>query len=121
MTFEHRINLGGKDSGPAIAAIEAHGAGLIRIRPFLLDVSVEQRGDWLHVFMRLTDIERSRILVNARKAILAMAAKARLDPRGVQLRQALIEPNARSFVVGQGRAPMARRPRSREPQSVEGS
>ena len=114
MTYEYRVALDGKDAGAATKAILDHGAGLKRIRPFLLDVSVEDQGSRLSVKLRLTDIERSRIAVNARKTILAMSGKARLDPRHIELRHALTEPNARSFVTGQGRTPRPRRPRSGE-------
>lgn len=117
MTYEYRAALDGRDPVEASKAIRDHGAGLKRIRPFLLDVSVEHRGAWLHVTLRLTDIERSRISVNARKTILAMSGKAKLDPRRIVLWQALEEPNARSFITGQGRTPRPRRPRSLEARS----
>lgn len=118
MTYEYRVALDGKDAGMASKAIVEHGSGLIRIRPFLLAVDVERHDDWLHVTLRLTDIDRSRIAAHARKTILAMTAKARLDPRRVDLRQCLIEPNARSFVTGQGRTPRPRRPRTQEPSAL---
>lgn len=114
MTFEHRLALDGKEADVAIKAISDHGAALIRIRPFLLGVDIVHEDGWLHVHTRITDIDRSRIAAHARKCVLAMAAKARLDPRKITLRQSLIEPNARSFVAGQGRTPRPRRPRSRE-------
>lgn len=117
MTFEYRAALDGKSAADATQAILDHGAGLKRIRPFLLDVDVEHKDAWLHVTLRLTDIERSRISVNARKTILAMSGKAKLDPRRIVLWQALEEPNARSFITGQGRTPRPRRPRSLEARS----
>ncbi len=115
MTFEYRLFLEGRDADVASKAIADHGAGLIRIRPFLLGVDIVGNDAWLQVTLRVTDIDRSRIAAHARKCILAMAAKARLDPRLVTLRQSLTEPNARSFLTGQGRTPRPRRPRSREP------
>lgn len=118
MTYEYRLDLGGKDASAVSKIIADHGAALIRIRPFLLAVDIDCREPWLHVTLRLTDIDRSRIAAHARKAILAMATKARLDPRMASLRQSLIEPNARSFVAGQGRTPRPRRPRSQEPSSL---
>lgn len=117
MTYEYRMALDGKEAAEAITAISAHGSALIRIRPFLLGVDIVHEGQWLLVTLRLTDIDRSRIAAHARKSILAMSAKARLDPRKISLRQSLTEPNARSFVAGQGRTPRPRRPRSLEPGS----
>lgn len=117
-TYEYRLALDGKDADAAVQAISDHGAALIRIRPFLLGVDIVSEGPWLRVTLRLTDIDRSRIAAHARKSILAMAAKARLDHRKITLRQTLIEPTARSFVAGQGRTPRPRRPRSQEPQNI---
>lgn len=118
MTYEYRAPLGDRDPQTAVKAMRDHATGLIRIRPFLLDVDIEAHGPWITAKLRLTDIERSRIAVNARKSILAMLAKAKLDPKAATLRQALEEPNARSFITGQGRTPRPRRPRSREPQGA---
>lgn len=114
MTFEYRLPLDGVDPDVAGKAISDHAAGLTRIRPFLLGADIVIHEAWLTVTLRVTDIDRSRIAAHARKSILAMAAKARLDPRLIALRQSLTEPNARSFLTGQGRTPRPRRPRSRE-------
>ncbi len=114
MTYEYRLALGDIPAEQAIKAISDHGAGLIRIRPFLLGVTVIHEGSWLHVTLRLTAIDRSRIAAHARQCVLAMIAKARLDPALASLRQSLTEPNARTFVTGQGRTARPRRPRSRE-------
>lgn len=120
MTYEYRMALDDKSPADAEQAIRAYGAGLARIRPFLLGTAIERHGSWLHVTLRVTDIDRSRIAAHARKCILAMSAKARLDPHAITLRQALIEPNARTFVTGQGRTPRPRRPRSTEQARSQG-
>jgi hypothetical protein len=111
-TYEYRVPLDGKPFSEISEIIEPHAAGLIRIRPWLLACTLVQDGTWLHVTLRMTDTHTSRMSVNGRKAILAMTARARLDPHSVTLRQVLTEPNGRSFITGQGRTPRPRRPRS---------
>ena len=112
--YEYRIPLAGRRFDEIQKIIDDHAGRLIRIRPWLLSCSVIEDGTWISVKLRMADVHSSRIAVNGRKAIIAMAIKAKLDPRSVQLRQVLTEPNGRSFKIGQGRTA---RPRPKRQES----
>jgi hypothetical protein len=113
-TYEYRVPLDGQDEQTAIAKINEHAELLIRIRPYLLNVAVRPEGTRLHIQLRLTDIDQWRLASHARKTIIAMCIRAKVGFKNIELYQALEEPNARSFMLGQGRSPRPRRPRSRE-------
>lgn len=114
-TYEYRVPLEESNADLVMAGLSGHAANLARIRRYLLGTTLKIDGAWLHIELRLTDIDQWRIAMHARKTIVALCVRAKLPYRRIEVYQVLEEPNARSFMLGEGRSPRARRPRSCEP------
>lgn len=93
------------------AKIAEFGDRLIRARPYLLDYTLTESGNWLYVNLRLTDIDRWRIKAHADKTIMSMAMRAGIGRAGIELYGVAEVANKRTLLDGEGRTPRPRRPR----------
>lgn len=113
VNYTYRLNNVGDHD--AQERIEEFGQRLIRLRPYLLDVTITPQGSWLYVNLRLTDIDRWRIKAHADRTIISMALRVRIRKADIELYGVAEVANRRTLMDGEGRTPRPRRPRSSEP------
>jgi hypothetical protein len=88
-------------------------ARLVRVRPVLRGLQLEPMGNgYLHMSMRVAGHTRWEIQRDARKLVVLFLRKAFILATDVQLELVTTERNASDLYLGEGRTPMARRPRA---------
>lgn len=96
-----------------MAAMRTLGATLVRVRPVLRGMRLEETGAGLiHIALRVAGHTRWEIQRDARKLIVMLLRRAFIPPTQLQLELVTTERNGRELYLGEGRTPMTKKPRA---------
>lgn len=111
-SYQYRAALGDVAVPAAAEAIRKLAGRLIRVRPRLRGLRLEEQEGHLVITIRVAGNTRWDISHDAKDLIVTLTRAARIRIDAVKLVQVTTEVNGRQLYLGEGRTEMTRRPRA---------